>query len=73
MNFNHIYYWSDYLIIGYNNNWITTNFLDGGTDEVEYEQVDIAILDSNVSNIPLVLSKGNIVDIDADDTSFHGY
>ena len=49
------------------------NFFDEGPDEVEYEQVNREILDINFTNIPLILSKGNLVDIDADDTSCHGY
>ena len=49
------------------------NFLDGGTDDVQYEQNNRTIIDGNVTKMPLIISKGNLGDIDADDTSCHGY
>ena len=49
------------------------NFLDGGTDDVEYEQVNRKTLDGTVTKMQLIISKVNLGDIDADDTSCHGY
>ena len=49
------------------------NFFDGGTDEVEYEQVNRLITNFNFTNMSLIIYKRNLGDIDADDTSCHGY
>ena len=35
--------------------------------------INITILDGNVTNMSLINSKENYADIDADDTSCHGY
>ena len=62
-----------YLLIGYNNNWIITNFLDDGTDEVYYDHSYRTIIYGNVTNMSLKIFKDNFVAIDADDNSCHGY
>ena len=49
------------------------NCFDEGPDEVEYELVNRAILYINVTNISLIIYKGNLGHIDAYDNSFHGY
>ena len=41
------------------------NFLDIGTDNVEYEYINITIFDGNVMNISLIITKGNYGAIDA--------
>ena len=53
------------LIIGSHNNCIIMNFLDIGTDNVEYEYINITIFDGNVMNISLIITKGNYGAIDA--------
>ena len=42
-------------ILGCHNNWILMNFLDGGTDEQYYENINRNILDGNVMNIYLMI------------------
>ena len=42
-------------------------FIDGGTYELEYEQVNKEILDVIVKDIPFIVSKGNPGYIDAND------
>ena len=49
------------------------NFTDDGIDEVEYEHINITIIDGNFTNISLIIYKVNYGDIDADDNSCHGY
>ena len=40
---------------------------------MEYECVNRSILDGNVINMPLIITKGNCGAIDADDASYHDY
>ena len=49
------------------------NFLDYGTDEVDYEHIHINILDGNVNIIYLMVSKIIYSAIGTDDTPCHGY
>ena len=49
------------------------NFIDDGTDNVDYEKTSRTILDGSVTNMSLVVSKGDFGDIDAEDTQCHGY
>ena len=49
------------------------NFIDDGRDEVEYEKINITIIDGDFTNISLIIYKGNYYAIDAYDTSCHGY
>ena len=49
------------------------NFPDDGRDNYEYECINRTILDGNVVNMSLVITEGNYGDIEADDSTFHGY
>ena len=49
------------------------NFIDDGTDNVDYEKISRTILDWSVTNMSLVVSKGDFGDIYAKDTQCHGY
>ena len=49
------------------------NCLDYIKDDVDYEFINIAIIDGNVVNMSLITSKGKYDAIDADHTSCHGY
>ena len=46
-----VYNCTYFLIIGSPNNWIILNFIDDGTDNVDYKCVNQTILDGNVMNI----------------------
>ena len=48
-------------------------FLDDGTDNVEYECINSNILDGNFRNTPLIITEVNYVAIDADYSACHGY
>ena len=48
-------------------------FLYNGTNEEIYEHINRMILDGNVMNMSLVITKGKYGDIDTDDYSCHGY
>ena len=49
------------------------DFFDDGTDEEDYKQINQTILDDNVMNMYLIIMEGKYGDIDADDSSCHGY
>ena len=49
------------------------NYIDYGTYHVNYECIHKTILDVNVMNMSLVFIAVNYGDIDADDSTFHGY
>ena len=49
------------------------NFLDDGTENVEYEYINRTILDDNVLNMSLIILKVNYVTIDADNAPCQGY
>ena len=44
------------------------NFICDGTDDVEYEHISITLINVNVTNISLVISKGEFGAIYAEDT-----
>ena len=48
-------------------------FLDDGTDEEYYENINWNIIDGNVTNMSLIIMKGKNGVIDTDDSSCHGY
>ena len=50
-----VYNWKCYIILGYSNNCIRTNFLDDVTDEWEYKHNNRNIVDGNVMNISLIV------------------
>ena len=60
-------------ILGYKNNWIIMNFISIRIDYLKYEHINITILDVRVKNMPLVIYKGNVDAIDAEDSSCHDY
>ena len=60
-------------IIGCHNNFILMVFLDDGTDEEYYKNINRTILDGNVMNMYLVIMEGKFGAIDTDDSSCHGY
>ena len=60
-------------ILGCHNNWIIMNFVDYGTEEEYYEQINWDILDGNVMNMSLIIMEGKYGAIDADNSSCHGY
>ena len=47
------------------------NFINYGKDDVYYEHINRTILDINVSNLSLVICKGNFGAIYSDNTSCH--
>ena len=49
------------------------NFLDYVTNNVEYECINITILDGNVMKISLIITEVNYGDIDDNDSACHGY
>ena len=49
------------------------NFLDYGTYGIDYDYIDITILDVNVTTLSLIVSKGVFSVIDANDNVCHGY
>ena len=49
------------------------NFIEYGTDDAEYEQINRIIIDVNVTNLPLIICKVKFGAIDDDDTSCPGY
>ena len=49
------------------------SFIDYRTDNGEYECINRTILDINVMNMYLIITKGNYGDISADDSSFYGF
>ena len=49
------------------------NLIDNGTDDVEYENIHYTILDGIISNMSLVISKGNVCSIDDEDSYCNGY
>ena len=49
------------------------NSIDYITGEVDYEYINKTILDGNVMNLSLIISKRNYGAIYADDTSCQGY
>ena len=49
------------------------NIIDDGTYDVEYEQINRTIIDVNVTNRYLIISKGKFGAIDAEDTSCQVY
>ena len=49
------------------------NFIDDGTERVDYVFIDRNILDGNVINMSLMITKGNYGAIYADDSSYDGY
>ena len=49
------------------------NFQYYGTDNVYYEFMNITIIEGNVMNVSLIITKGNYGAIDADNSSCHGY
>ena len=61
------------LIIGYRNNWVIMNFLYNGTDNLDYELINITLLDGHFMNISLIITELNYGTIDADDFACHGY
>ena len=61
------------LILGSHNNWVIMNFRDYGTDNVYYEFMNINIIEGNVMNLSLIITKGNYSTIDADNSSCRGY
>ena len=68
-----VYYYKYSITLGSKNKCIIMNFIDDGTDEVEYEKINITIIDGDFTNISLIIYKGNYYAIDAYDTSCHGY
>ena len=55
------------------NNWVILNFLDDGTDNVEYRKINRTINDGNAMKMSLIFTKVNHGVIDADNYSCHGY
>ena len=49
------------------------NFLDEGTDERYYENINWTILDGTVMNMSLIIMEVKYGSIDTDDSSCHGY
>ena len=49
------------------------NLIDNGTDDVEYENMHYTILDVRISNMSLVIPKGEVCSIDAEDSYCNGY
>ena len=49
------------------------NFIDDGVGDIEYEHIHQTIINGSVSNMYLVISKGNFGAIYAKDSSCHGY
>ena len=68
-----VYYCKYSIILGYLNNGIIINFIYYDTYDVDYEHINRTIHNGNVTNMSLIISKGNYVAIDADDNSLHGY
>ena len=67
--FNHPIYGRVYnckysIIIDYHNNWIVMNFLDDGSGNVEYECINITILDANITNTYFLIIEENYGAID---------
>ena len=59
--------------IGCHNYLITMIFLDDGTDEEYYKNINENILEVNVINMYLIIMEGKYGTIDTDDYSCHGY
>ena len=59
-----VYNYKYFLIIGSHNNWVIMNFIDYGTDNVDYKYMNRAIFDGNVMNISLIIAKENYGAID---------
>ena len=68
-----VYNFKYYLIIGFNNNWAMMNFLDDGTNNVDYEWNNRTIIFGNVMNMSLIFTVGNYGDIYSDEYLCHGY
>ena len=66
------------IVLGSNNNCIIIKFIGGETDDVQCtdefqcKQSKRTILDGNVTNMSLIITKGNSGAIDAEDTPYHG-
>ena len=60
-------------ILGCHNNLILMNFLDGGTNEEYYKNINWNILDNIVMNTSLIINEGKYCAIDTDDSLCHGY
>ena len=67
-----VYNWKYSQILGFHNNWIIINSLDGGTYEEIHEHINRTIFDGNVMNMPLIIMEGKYSAIDTDDSSCHG-
>ena len=52
-------------ILGIYNNWIIMNFINDGTDNIEYEHINLSIINGIISNISLLIYKGKFSSIDA--------
>ena len=60
-------------MIGYYNNWIIMKLLGDVTYAAEYENINITIIDGNVTNVSLIITTGDFGASDAYDTSCHSY
>ena len=45
------FYWNYSLILGSRNDLIIINFIDDGTDDMEYKHINITILDVHFANM----------------------
>ena len=59
------------IIVCYNN-W-TIIIFHNGTYEKEYKHINQTILDGNLMNTYLIIMEGKYYDINADDSTCHGY
>ena len=67
-----IYNWKYSQILGCHNNWIIMNSLDDVTNEEIYKHINWNILDGNVMNMSLLITKGRYGAIDTDNYLCHG-
>ena len=61
------------IILGSWKNYIIINFLNDGTDNVEYECINLTIVDGNLMYISLIVIQGEYGAIDYDSSTCYGY